>query len=87
MTRTIHKFQLSTNGTTSILLAASAVIIDVDEQYDIVTICALTDNSEHPVTRVFEVYGTGWLIESARSYRGTVKMNDGYVWHVFEVLS
>lgn len=88
--RTIHKFPLSLEEPTTVILPIGAKIVDFNAQGRELFFWALVNTNalyvdEVPVTSTFRVLGTGHPIPNGYEYRHTCHV-DGYVWHLFERL-
>ena len=59
---TIHKFNISSAGTTEVELSSAADIIHCGVQQGIICIWALVDTDFEKEKRTFKVFGTGWDI-------------------------
>ena len=79
----IWKFPLNTM-TTELMMPYGAEIVHVGNQINQVHIWALVDPRAKEEFRVFHLHGTGEPILT-NNYVGTAIMQNGLVWHVFEV--
>ncbi len=85
--RTIHKFQLEITDHQELYINHGSVILDAQMQNDKLCLWAIVDNSAPKVSKFFRIYGTGGQdIDQEGAYVATVQ-EDGFVWHLFEVLS
>lgn len=82
--KTIYKYQISPPGV-EISMPIGAKVVAVHEQADGVYMWAEIDNSNAYETRRFTVYATGQMIEDNTEYVGTFFMQNGLVFHVYEV--
>jgi len=84
--KTIWKYDLCITYYQEILMQKDAVIIDIQNQNDILTMWAKVDTSAAKEYRKFSVYGTGHQInnEDRLYYIKSVQMPP-FVWHVFEI--
>ena len=86
---TIHKFNISSAGTTEVELSSAADIIHCGVQQGIICIWALVDTDFEKEKRTFKVFGTGWDIgkewdeNNEPEHVGTVQIG-AYIWHVYE---
>lgn len=81
--RTIWKFALE--GFDPVLeIPAGGEVVAVDLQDGRLTMWAMVDPTEPRVQRQFHVVGTGETFDHPASYRGTVQMPNGLVWHLLE---
>lgn len=79
--KTIYKYKLG-----ELLLPAGAKVLTAGKQNDEFYIWAEIDTEQTPEHRTFAVYGTGWdMPEENRCYIATV-FDNGFVWHVYEVV-
>lgn len=84
---TIWKFSLDATDTVKIPITHR--IISVGEQDGHITLWAIVDPGSRIIDKTFLVVGTGdrgWRMDGImqRNFVGTVQMEDGLVWHVFE---
>jgi hypothetical protein len=83
--KTIHKYRLYN----TIALPEGAQVLTVQLQEDEPYLWALVDDFNPFEKRNFQTVGTGWDLEaraySNRVYIATFQQN-GFVWHVFEIL-
>lgn len=81
----IYKYSLNTNiPRFNLELPAQAKILSFQVQNTIPTIWVLVDTENTYVTRSFEIYGIGHIINNTfENYIGTVQVGN-YVWHLFE---
>lgn len=86
MFNVIHKVCLSMTYSQTRKLPRDSQILKIDEQHCNLCIwyCFNQAVAEDRVERTFKIYGTGHDINAADKYLGTVVMNNGLVWHVFE---
>lgn len=84
--KTIYKYPIERNSE-SLSMPKGARILSCQIQNGTPTIWALVDPDESPELRMIEVYGTGHSINAGASqmvFIGTVQMNNGLVFHIFE---
>ena len=63
-----------------------ATILSVNMQGADFCMWALVDTNAETEEREFEIVGTGWELDDNMSYIGTCFANDGFVWHIVEVV-
>ena len=84
--KTIHKYQLRD----AIALPEGAQVLTVQLEDNLPYLWALVDDFNPFVQRNFQTVGTGWDLEAQaynnRVYLATFQQN-GFVWHVFEILN
>ena len=87
--RIIHKYALHP-GMATVTLPGNAEILTVQAQYDSPELWALVEQDNPIETRVFHIFGTGWIIPDDPSgrelrYINTYQQAGGeLVFHVFE---
>ena len=89
MNKSIWKFPLETEDTTTIIMPENAEILTVQVQRDIVCLWALVDPNASREPRTIQIIGTGHPIDGKvnRKYIGTYQLMEGaLVFHVFERL-
>ena len=89
--KTIHKYQVPTEGRFNLYLPKEAVILSFQCQDGVPTIWAMVDNAYNNEERHFRLYGTGHPIERIPKdrilhYIGTAQQSQTppLVWHLFE---
>ena len=88
--RVIYKYQFSAvaNGELNLSLPEKSRVIHVGKQDELVTLWIEQDNSHLQERREFQIVGTGFeTIRINWEHVGTVLMDSGLVWHVYEVLA
>lgn len=83
----VWKFRLGrplADHLTTVEMPEGAVTLSVAAIGTGIFVWAVCDPTMHPVTRTFLVVGTGVAFEWAGSFVGSVVMDDGLVWHVWE---
>jgi hypothetical protein len=87
MSREIWKFELSSAA--SLMMPEGGKILSVKRQYDSICLWVLVDPTAKPVSRFFEVHGTGRSLSNCSSLKfiDTVLIGDSLVLHAFERLS
>jgi len=63
-----------------------ATILSVNMQGADCCMWALVDTNAETEEREFELVGTGWALVDYMSYVGTCFAEDGYAWHIMEVV-
>lgn len=82
--KTVYKYQITRVG--KIKLPVGASVVHTDKQNGDIFIWCLVDTEAPTEEREFVVMGTGWdLGDEPFQYIGTI-MDNGYVWHVVEIL-
>lgn len=81
----IWKFVVPEIDTMKLQMPIGAQIVSVQNQNNVVTFWALVDPKAEKETRYFTIYGTGHSFKDDCHYIGTVQMNYGLVWHLFEI--
>lgn len=88
--KTIYKYPVLIVDSFSLELPTQSKILAFQVQEGEPFIWALVDTGHDLEERFFSVRGTGNLIEPERAksdiYIGTVQMQYGFVWHLFEVM-
>lgn len=89
--KTIHKYEIRVSDMQKIELPVNAEILTVQVQKSNPYIWAIIDDNSPMVERVFEIFGTGILIDDEieiyRKYIGTFQLESGsLVLHLFERL-
>jgi hypothetical protein len=67
-----------------ILLPIDKKILHVGEEQDQIYFWAEVDLFNPTETRTFTIIGTGWAVPPDHDYRGTVVLQSGFVWHLYE---
>ena len=87
MENVIWKYEIK--GMRSIEMPEGAEILTVQNQNNNIVLWILVNPNAEKETRIFEVYGTGHIIQQnnkfEREYTGTCQIGE-YVWHVFELI-
>lgn len=89
----IWKYELEITGKQTVEMPVTAKILSAQMQGEILQIWALcgenielNENIELE-KRTFAIYGTGnQTYEQVGTYIDTVQDNDGFVWHIFELI-
>lgn len=85
MVRTIHKIHLKGDKTQVIELPLTAEVIKVAIQNNKITLWFIHDENNHQVKDfTFNIYGTGWAVQSENDRYIDTVFKDGFVWHIFE---
>ena len=85
--KTIYKYIVTWSPLQSkIEMPKGATILTCNMQGVNCCMWALVDTEMETEEREFEIVGTGWQIYDNMSYVGTCFANDGYVWHIMEVV-
>lgn len=87
MTRwVVWKFVLDvgSDGRCAVSVPRVREFLHAGEQGGVPVLWAVVDPASDPEVVEFAVVGTGWEVP-AGSYRGTVQVPSGLVWHLFEV--
>lgn len=86
MMKKVLKYQITNNNNGKFMMPFGAEVLTVQMQQGLVTLWALVDEDQYEHPRQFDIYGTGWDIDSStpHEYIGTVQDGD-FVWHVFEI--
>lgn len=83
----VWKFPLSNSASQTLLnMPEGAVVLHFGLQADVPTIWAGCNPDADPVTRSFQIFGTGHPIPDGAEYVGTFTAGP-FVWHVFEVFA
>lgn len=83
---TVHKFPLAAIPDVELMMPAGARLLHVGHQDGALMLWAEVDEQAPAERRQFVVVGTGWgKPADAEVYVGTVQIQNGLVWHVFEV--
>ncbi len=88
--KTIYKYPLSIGTKNVIEMPIGAKILDLQTQNGTPGIWAMVDSGNQKVQRIFEIYGTGHMIDGPtdKDYVGTFQVSNGaFVFHVFELVS
>jgi hypothetical protein len=93
MARYIYKYSVLLRGPQQILLDEGAEVLAVGMQYDpqwledvVVFWAYCEDGKPNGAPRTFVIVGTGHEVPEGAVHRGTVQQDDGFVWHLMEVL-
>lgn len=90
MSKKIFKYQLETKDIQEIEMPKYAEILCIQTQNETPCIWALVEPNAPKTKRVFEIFGTGYIVPDKRNrkYIGTYQLLDGnLVFHCFELLS
>lgn len=85
--RTIYKFPIAVRDSFEIVMPAGATILHVAPQAGVPCLWALVETNAPPVTRAFQLRGTGHSCERLEQcrYVGSFLMHgDALVFHLFE---
>lgn len=86
----IYKYELHVTDRQTVLMPRGFQILNLAEQRGRLCIWAKVDNSEPLVDVTFVIHGTGNEIivrpGTHEEYIGTILMESGFVWHLFESL-
>lgn len=80
----IYKYKVPFLGKAVVLMPVGAKILTVARQGNWIMTWVLVDINAMLEERTMGVFATGEAIPDDVAYIGTVHMNDGLVWHVFE---
>jgi hypothetical protein len=83
--KTIYKYTVR-RSCNKIAIPKGASILSVNMQGADCCMWALVDSNAETEEREFEIVGTGWQLYDNLSYVGTCFANDGFVWHIVEVV-
>lgn len=88
MNNTIWKFSLGHGTFVDIKMPKGSDLLTVEIQDGCPHLWVAVDPDRETETRVFAVYGTGHIINryNKKKFIGTVFLNNGLVFHVFEML-
>lgn len=91
MLHTIYKYQLQITDRQTITIPASALILSVQFQNGVLCLWALVNPIADQTTKNIAIIGTGNPIENLHPrnlyHLATAQDEDGFVWHVFEILN
>ena len=89
--KVIWKYEITENSKISIEMPKDAEILDVQVQDSVPCIWALVEPKAEPISRMFEIFGTGHTMQDVpykRKYIGTFQLSgDRLVYHLFEIVS
>lgn len=91
--KTIHKFKLNlvcANRPIQVRIPKNAIVLTAQNQFEEIYVWAEVDSDNELETRVFEVFGTGHMMNEGiiRRYISTIQFAGGsLVFHVYERLS
>lgn len=85
--RRVYKYTIDGKNAGKLMMPFGAEILTVQMQDGNITLWALVDPDQYEQGRHFDIYGTGWDIDTStpHEYIGTVQRS-GMVWHVFEII-
>ncbi len=82
----VWKYPLDLREYQTIEMPMGAELLTFQTQNDVATLWALVNETQNKTTRLFRIAGTGNPIDDKiKSYVGTVQMQNGLVWHLFEI--
>ncbi len=86
MNQVIYKFPLLPSSNGVIEMPMNAVVLTVQMQGNVPTLWASCHPTAPKEMRSFFIVGTGHIFEPSHNarYIGTVQMNNGLVWHIYE---
>jgi len=85
--KTIYKYTVTkVPFQNKIEMPKGASILSVNMQGENYCMWALVDTKSETEEREFDIVGTGWELDKNYSYIGTCFANDGFVWHILEVV-
>ena len=89
MTKTIHKYELTTIGQKSIIKIPSfSKLCDIKEQDGKICMWLMIDKNDKLIDQEYLIIGTGWDITDIKNkqFLKTIHMSNDLVWHVFWII-